>query len=449
MHVILFARLAALLIALVAPARVGVPANPQHHKHHAHRQHHKHHAQFAFKHSRGGASSLLFSLKSMSANPGGPLTPSHTTAASQTHGTLGGAAPAPAPAAAAAPAPAPAAAATPAPAAGFLTRSGTGITLNGKAYRFTGINIYMAASGGTPSSCGGELYPDVGVPLSNMPSGTVIRFWAFQNFFVSKGSFNWTQFDQVIAIAAAHNDRVIPTLANQYSYCDAGKDLGWYQSGYRNLVEPGDIVTYRQYVADVVSRYADNPTIAMWQLVNEGEAVNSNESCDESAGLSALLGFSNDVGGMVHSLDPNHLVSLGTIAGFSGTGGQWCGAANGDYQTLMASSGNDVCDFHDFGYPTDPMGNPQAPDLATAIQACHVDGKPIMVAETGIFATSSSELAARAADFKAKFAAQFQAGVVGELMWCWTVSPDYVVPVADPDYGISPGDPSLGVLGSF
>ena len=72
-----------------------------------------------------------------------------------------------------------------------------------------------------------------------------------------------------------------------------------------------------------------------------------------------------------------------------------------------------------------------------------------MVAETGIFATSSSELAARAADFKAKFAAQFQAGVVGELMWCWTVSPDYVVPVADPDYGISPGDPSLGVLGSF
>jgi mannan endo-1,4-beta-mannosidase len=308
----------------------------------------------------------------------------------------------------------------------------------------------MAASGGTPSSCGGELYPDVGVPLSEMPSGIVIRFWAFQNFFVSNGSFNWTNFDRVLAIAAAHNDKVIPTLANEYSYCDGpAKDLAWYQSGYRNVVEPGDIVTYRQYVADVVSRYAGNHTVAMWQLVNEGEAVNGDGSCDEPDALSALLGFSNDVGGMAHSLDPNHLVSLGTIAGYSGTGGQWCGAANGDYQTLMASPGNDLCDFHDYGSPTDPMGNPQAPNLATAIQACHADRKPIMVAETGIFATSSSDLSTRAADFKAKVVAQFQAGVVGELLWCWVVKPDYVVPAADPDYGISPGDPVLGVLGNF
>ena len=82
--------------------------------------------------------------------------------------------------------------------------------LRGRPYRFTGINIYMAASGGTPSSCGGELYPDVGVPLSNMPSGIVFRFWAFQNFFVSDGHFDWTNMDRVLAIAAAHGDKVIP-----------------------------------------------------------------------------------------------------------------------------------------------------------------------------------------------------------------------------------------------
>jgi hypothetical protein len=43
---------------------------------------------------------------------------------------------------------------------------------------------------------------------------------------------------------------------------------------------------------------------------------------------------------------------------------------------------------------------------------------------------------------------QFQAGVVGELMWTWTVKPAYVVPDGDPNYGISPGDPSLTVPGT-
>jgi mannan endo-1,4-beta-mannosidase len=322
------------------------------------------------------------------------------------------------------------------------------LALNGKPFRFSGINIYMAASGGTPSSCGGELYPSVEVPLADMPSGIVVRFWAFQNFFVSNGSFNWANFDQVIAIAAAHDDKVIPVLANQYDYCDGpAKSLAWYQSGYESTVAPGDLVSYRQYVADVVSRYADNPTVAMWQLVNEGEAVNSDGSCNEPAALSALLAFSNDVGAMAHSLDPNHLVSLGTLAGYSGSGAQWCGAANGDYQTLMASPGNDLCDFHDYGYPTNPMGNPVAPNLATAILMCHADGKPIMVAETGIHADSSVELAPRAAEFSAKFSAQFMAGVTGELLWDWVVRPDFSIPDNDADYGISPGDPSLGILG--
>lgn len=332
----------------------------------------------------------------------------------------------------------------------FVKRSGTTLTLNGQPYRFTGMNIYMAASGGTRSSCGGPLHPDMGTLLSSLPTGIVFRFWAFQPFFVSNGSFNWVNFDRVLAIAAAHGDKVIPVLANQYDYCDGtAKDLAWYQGGYATTVEPGDLVSYQKYVADVVSRYANNSAIAMWQLVNEGEAVNDNGTCSESAALKALSAFSSNVGTMTHRLDRNHLVSLGTLAGYSGTGAQWCGAANSDYQTLMASPGTDVCDFHDYGHPTEAMGNHVKPNLATAIQMCHADGKPIMVAETGIYADNSTELAKRATEFSAKFSAQFEAGVVGELMWCWANSPAYVLPDADPDYGISPGDPSLGVLGKF
>ena len=129
------------------------------------------------------------------------------------------------------------------------------------------------------------------------------------------------------------------------------------------------------------------------ELVNEAEALQvPDNTCNSSAALSAELAFSNDVGGLAHSLDPNHLVSLGAIVGWSPVAGvQWCGP---DFQTLMASTGNDVFDYHDYGYPTDPLGIPSAPDLSTALAMCNADGKPLMVGETGILADSAGGLSA-------------------------------------------------------
>ena len=126
---------------------------------------------------------------------------------------------------------------------------------------------------------------------------------------------------------------------------------------------------------------------------------------------------------------------------------QWCGAAYGDDQTLMASPGNDVCDYHDYGYPKQPMGTTSQLDLAKAIPMCHADDKPIMVGETGIYADSPSQLGVRASEFRAKFSAQFHACVIGELLWEWINKPAFVVPDAGTDYGIFPGDPSLRLLG--
>ena len=75
---------------------------------------------------------------------------------------------------------------------------------------------------------------------------------------------------------------MIPVLANQCSYSDGpSKSLPWYEGGYERTVEPGDIVPYRQFVSDVVHRYSDNSTISVRQLVNKGEAVNANGSCNE------------------------------------------------------------------------------------------------------------------------------------------------------------------------
>ncbi len=323
----------------------------------------------------------------------------------------------------------------------FVRQAGTTLTLGGQPYTFAGFNIYMAASGG---KCGGPInLPQV---LSLLPNGIVFRLWAFQDFYTSTGYFNTSQFDNALSAAAAHGDKIIPVLANQYNYCEnQTKTLSWYQSGYQTVVNPGERFSYRQYAAIMAHKYANNPTIAMWQLVNEGEAVNADGTCTESAALPALQGFAATVARVVHNWDPNHLVSLGTLAGWSGGGYQWCGAQNGDYQTLMGTPGIQVCDYHDYGFPTEPLGRPTAPNLTSALQMCNAVGKPLMVGETGIYATDNSQLPARASAFQAKFSAQFQAGSVGELIWCWANSANYVLPPADPDYSVFPGDPSLNV----
>ena len=82
------------------------------------------------------------------------------------------------------------------------------------------------------------------------------------------------------------------------------------------------------------------------------------------------------------------------------------------------------------------MGTTSRLDLRDAIVMCHSDDKPIMVAETGIYAESPNQVERRASEFRSEFSAQFKAGVVGELMWEWVNKPAFRVPYRC-SYGLS------------
>lgn len=321
---------------------------------------------------------------------------------------------------------------------GFVRASGTQLTLNGAPYRFEGLNVYNVASNG-----GCVPYLDPSTALQAIGSGqNVFRFWAFQQFVVDNGSFNWAPFQNVLNAAAAHGERVIMDLTDEWSYCDGGaKGLSWYQTGYKDTVFPGDIVPYRQYVADVVAHFANNPTILMWELVNEAQAGGTAACAAEPAPFDALMSFGEDMGALVKSLSPDNLLSFGVQDDSCGT---WSTPSQPLYQELNAIPYINVCTFHDYGYPTDPLGKPTAPNLTTAIQMCHADNKPIFVGEIGIDPStiSPSTLQERADLFQAKFNAMTQAGVVGELLW------DFA-PVDQGSYEIGPGDPALTILGTY
>ena len=117
------------------------------------------------------------------------------------------------------------------------------------------------------------------------------------------------------------------------------------------------------------------------------------------------------------------------------------GRTSTEYKDVHSVPTIDLCEYHDYGAPLDPMPGDPCNGLAFRIQQCNELDKPLFVGETGI--QRDLDLADRAAKFEAKFTAQFDAGVVGELVWDWW---NGSVPLSD-NYEVGPEDPTLQVLG--
>jgi endo-1,4-beta-mannosidase len=329
---------------------------------------------------------------------------------------------------------------------GFVKRCGAALCLKGHAYVFTGLNIYNANS---RSNCWYTLASGNALDRSLTTIGTgqeAFRAWFFQRLATTNGRRDWSAFDHTLLVAAAHGERVIVTLTNQWGDCEnafgkpAYKSESWYQSGYRARVDAGMIKTYRDWVRDVVTRYRNSPTILAWQLINEGEAKASPAGVCSRTAESSVHSWAVDVSGLIKSLDSKHLVSLGTI------GNGQCGTSTGtSYQDLHAISTIDLCEYHDYDRPSSPMPGDKWNGLATRLSQCKAIGKPMFIGEMGINKSDVSSLSRRAAYLRAKFARQFRAGVVGVLPWEWAAAGQDT----GDGYSISPNDPILALLSAY
>ncbi len=343
---------------------------------------------------------------------------------------------------------------------GIVHSSDGQLSLSGRPFQAVGFNDYRltASDGGYVCDSGYGALSDgqLGDLLdrARAAGATVIRTWFFQSSWDPNGdgSGDWAPFDRVVSAAAERGLRVVPVLANQWGDCENGaadKDLAFYQSGYREPQQPYAL-SYLDYATAVAKHYAGSPAIAYWQLVNEPEA-SSQGNCDETAAADALSGFATAASEAIRSVDPHHLISLGTI------GGGQCGTAGADY--LKASSAVDVCEIHvydgsDTGTsPTTPM--PEA--AAASISACSGAGKPVVAGELGFAAdldssgqptgTVSAETLANRAHFLAeRVSAMEGAGLDGFMVW----QLDSREPLADgaDTYAVGPCDPLDGVIAS-
>jgi len=326
---------------------------------------------------------------------------------------------------------------------GIVSRVGTQLYLNGSPYRFVGLNIYNANS---RQNCwysmgtGSDLADSLTAVNATGGRANAFRAWFFQDLATTGGQRDWTAFDHTLAVAQQYGFKVVVTLGNQWGDCDAGgyRTEGWYQGGYRTSPDPGMPSTYDQWVQQVVTRYKGNSAVLAWQLMNEAEdLVAGGGSCSATAEAS-LQAFAQDVGAKVKKIDPNHLLSLGTI------GSGQCGSSGTDYQKLYSVSTLDLCEYHDYGAPTTPMPGDQWNGLAERLAQCAALNKPLFVGETGIQTADAGSLALRAADFEAKLTTQFGAGVAGELVWDWREAA--YGGSSTTGYEVGPGDPVLPYL---
>jgi endo-1,4-beta-mannosidase len=320
----------------------------------------------------------------------------------------------------------------------FVTRSGATLLLNGRPYRFAGLNIYNANNQG---KCWYELGTTASLDQTLTaigPAQNVFRAWFFQSLATRNGQRDWSAFDATLAVARAHDERVIATLGNQFTDCEgpgpARKSETWYGSGYASLRDAGMADTYRAWVAEVVARYRDDPTILAWQLLNEADLATPSGRCNSSAAWT-LKHFAQDMAGVVKSIDPNHLLSLGSWGLLD------CGLAGSAYQDVHSVPGIDLCEVHDYSGPSSAL----APLLQLRVSQCRALGKPLFVGEIGVKLQDAGSPANRAAAIRAKLSAEFAAGVAGALIWDWANADQR----AYSGYEVQPGDPTLQVLAAF
>src|SRR5262249_39747156 len=142
-------------------------------------------------------------------------------------------------------------------------------------------------------------------------------------------------------------------------------------------------VPYRQYVQQLVTRYAGDPRISFWELGNEMNAMTTS--------------FAQDVSELITSIDSSALVSTGGV---------------GTRSSILALPTSDAGSYHyysDYGQT----------GWQSVQQAAAGAGKPWYLGEYGVSSTGSARANAVSGLLSSVFAASNSAGV---LYWQYAES---------------------------
>jgi hypothetical protein len=295
------------------------------------------------------------------------------------------------------------------PVSPFVSRSGTTLIVKGSSLHLIGYNWTWLGTG-----CARPTDVEIDAIFSQIATvshGNVIRTAFYQS---GSNSGLYTDFDRYIQHAKHYGLYIVPILVNDLDNCEPAKIMSrsaWYQWGY---TEPSDgyPLSFRTYALRLAAHYANESTIAFWQLVNEPDA----HPCG-AAGAQTLRNFADDMTIALKRVDPNHMVDLGVP-------GQCAGGTIADYMQIVSGQ-VELCDvWHDYKAPATPLPS----QMSQRINSCQRLNKPSFVGESGMCAGITADqtcswtidhttLQQRATFLAAKLEAGLSAGLAGYILW--------------------------------
>ncbi|MGZ3441223.1 MAG: hypothetical protein ACXVDD_17005, partial [Polyangia bacterium] len=233
------------------------------------------------------------------------------------------------------------------------------------------------------------------------------------------------QLDRVLAQARARGLRVIITLAN---YWDDFGGIPQYLAWAKLPLDPFDArdrffsdehvrAYYRAHLLRLVERvnsvtgvrYADDPTIFAWELMNESRVATA-------AGATARRAWIDEMASFIKARDPNHLVTPGVM-------GYTSRAERAEWLAVCRLPTVDYCDSHLYAETTDRVASRERMQayIDDRVQlARHVAHKPIVFGEFGFHTDAAGYLEQPRADWFAAFLERaLYDGAAGALAWIY------------------------------
>lgn len=181
-----------------------------------------------------------------------------------------------------------------------VVRQGAG----GPAYRATGWNFWVAhpAEGGSMST------EEIDAQFAQLRPGSLLRVWASAT---NPSSMTWaalasSYLDVIVALAKKYGHRCIFTLSLWSDSSDYyGVKTATWITGQQYLHSVYGANSYQDWVTFVCQRYAAEPTVAIYDIMNEpadGTGLN----------VTAWATFCSTVSGWIKAIVPGALVYMGT-----------------------------------------------------------------------------------------------------------------------------------------
>ncbi|MBK8983933.1 MAG: cellulase family glycosylhydrolase [Ignavibacteria bacterium] len=199
--------------------------------------------------------------------------------------------------------------------------SSDGKFFNGKTeFRYIGCNMYELANVDSVTS-------EKMLRSARQQGFDVIRFWAF-------GNVNCDKLSALCDIAAGLDLRLIPVLSDSWGYLQNEKiNDSWYTNGFRN--------SYLPNITEITSHLSDRKEILIWELMNE-PAVSD---------IQNLIYFVKTVTAEIRKLNPNHLISMGTIGGVGDKFGNEFSRFNSSlFEKLYSLPELNAVSIHDYSF---------------------------------------------------------------------------------------------------